>query len=100
MVAKGSPMIFQTILNLAGNSPTCDLTLRATGLYFFLVAGKMSIRDASSLFSSLVRNRSCSEEIGLSCETSRMEKEERIRGVSGVAAGAFEVGNFLIDGGV
>ena len=35
-------MIFRTILNLSGSSPTTGLTLSATGLYFFLVTAKVS----------------------------------------------------------
>ena len=32
---RGSPIIFQTILNLSGSAPITGLTLRWTGLYFF-----------------------------------------------------------------
>ena len=35
--ASGSPIIFRMILNRLGSSPTTGRTLRATGLYFFLV---------------------------------------------------------------
>ena len=40
--SSGSPVIFHTILNLSGSSPTTGLTLSATGLYFFLVTAKVS----------------------------------------------------------
>lgn len=38
-------MMFRMILNLSGNCPRTDLTLRATGLYFFLAAAKVSINS-------------------------------------------------------
>lgn len=40
---RGSPMMFLMILNLSGSSPITGLTLRCTGLYFFLAAAKVGI---------------------------------------------------------
>jgi hypothetical protein len=51
---SGSPVIRQIIRNLSGNSPITGLTLRATGLYFFLVASFINIGSLGGL-SALVR---------------------------------------------
>src|ERR1700678_163699 len=51
---SGSPVIRRTIRNLSGNSPITGLTLRATGLYFFLVASFINIGSSVCLSASVV----------------------------------------------
>ena len=40
---RGSPMMFLMIRNLSGSSPITGLTLRCTGLYFFLAETKIGM---------------------------------------------------------
>ena len=52
---SGLPMMLRMILNLSGSVPMNGLTLRATGLYFFLVErwiGWMVISELSELMVS------------------------------------------------
>ena len=50
---SGSLVIRRMIRNLSGNSPIMGLTLRATGLYFFLVASFINIGSSEGLSASV-----------------------------------------------